>query len=341
MGMQKQKQDRDARRLQVLARKKEAEEHYRAKAQDSLDAKAKAASLRSPSANDENKTRDFRSVLLLVTLGYHASIMWKSVMKAREVKLEEQQLISAGRVILKNLQKMMSNKYRKAQTGALDILKNLLSKHIHNWRRKRMDKMVDMIKSLFQSMAHGKKLLLAVKRFRRKIIIVQTRIRRFVGIAKHRRDLLKLQWQVYDEKRIADFEAGRAREMHRLKTKLAAKIDHSTRSHMRKLQIRISAASSHVDHEGATAMAGLLDACKHEINDTRSRYCHHFLPKESQKITKILDSVRDKKIEGWFVVNRRNYFQDYWTYMKDVAVWREMQESQTSVTIPSSSIKLH
>jgi hypothetical protein len=338
--MQKQKQERDARRLQAVARKKEAEEQYRAKAKESLDAKAKAASLRSPSAIDENKAREFRSVVLLMTLGYHTSIMWERVVKAREARSEEEKLVSAGRVILKNLQKMMNNKYRKAQTGALDILKNLLSKHIHNWRRRRMDKMVDMIKSLFQSMAHGKKLMLAVKRFRRKIVIVQTRIRRFVGIAKHRRDLLKLQWQVYDEKRIADFEAGRAREMQRLKSKLAAKIDPSTRSHMRKLQVRISAASSHVDHEGATAMAGLLDACKHEINDTRSRYCHHFLPQESQKITKILDSIRDKKIEGWFVVNRRNYFEDYWTYMRDIAVWRETQESQTSVKILSPSIKL-
>jgi hypothetical protein len=338
--MQKQKQERDARRLQAVARKKEAEEQYRAKAKESLDAKAKAASLRSPSAIDENKAREFRSVVLLMTLGYHTSIMWERVVKAREARSEEEKLVSAGRVILKNLQKMMNNKYRKAQTGALDILKNLLSKHIHNWRRRRMDKMVDMIKSLFQSMAHGKKLMLAVKRFRRKIVIVQTRIRRFVGIAKHRRDLLKLQWQVYDERRIADFEAGRAREMQRLKSKLAAKIDPSTRSHMRKLQVRISAASSHVDHEGATAMAGLLDACKHEINDTRSRYCHHFLPQESQKITKILDSIRDKKIEGWFVVNRRNYFEDYWTYMRDIAVWRETQESQTSVKILSPSIKL-
>lgn len=48
-------------------------------------------------------------------------------------------------------------------------------------------------------------------------ILLQTRIRRFLSSAIHRRELLRYQWKVYDERRIAEFKARREKFLKKLK----------------------------------------------------------------------------------------------------------------------------
>lgn len=113
-------------------------------------------------------------------------------------------------------------------------------------------------------------------------------------------------------------------------------------SSVKKLQARIK-ASANTRREGEDrleAMSHIVEEFKHELEASRTKYCEHFLPADCQKICHVNDAVRDRMIEGWFKLNRQNYFQDYWSYTIDMTTWRNLQGFQESVILPTSP-KMH
>ena len=138
---------------------------------------------------------------------------------------------------------------------------------------------MDVIKRFLKDSSEKSEVQVAMGRFRRNIVRVQTLIRTFLACRKARWHLLGLQWAKIDEARLSEYKKRKVSDLSKIKEEKEPGLRLKPW-----LQDAFNDGVRRIEQAGGLK---LLKLFRKEVADSRAKFYHYFLPEDLQKFPEV------------------------------------------------------
>ena len=272
----------------------------------------------------EARVRDTQAHLLTwLALERSAASLRSALVEEIERRRRLVQMRAAVRIITLHYRQYKRRRTSKREADALVRLALHLPRMLRHWRVRFLGRKASIIASYLREMSSFARLQLAVKQFRRRIVKAQRIAREWLSCKRARFEILELQFARADAERNREHEQRRAAQIRRIKDSLD-----------RRLEVKGKAAAAARARAFALEAVGgrkAVDALRSEVEAARARLCSRFLGPDSQQLPQISPMVRGKMLQLYARKMRVRYLREYAAYRMKLAVWSELQASQTEI----------